>query len=781
AANTNLAIDAYATAAGRSWSRTEFADGATLDSMLPGHDVLLVYEQETGGAQRMNALGIQWSQTLHDFAARGGVIVVCDGLGDSWRILDGAGLMTISSAAWAVGPLTVMDPEHPITASAGSSYPYASSTRSYVSPDTQYLVTEPGRDGVVLYRRYGQPGQAVLIGHDFWSRNADVDALIGNAVFSGSAPGTVRVLAYTQHADLGATGEVANTDAAIDARAGQLGRRWTRTVLADHTLLADSLPGQDVLLVYEQERATGSTMTTVGTAWAPILDDFLDRGGVVIVCDFQGNSHQILSSAKVMDVTRRGTAIGTTTVVDPSNRLALAVHDSYEGPSGTMSFTATGVKVVAVDAGANPVVMTRSFGAPGRAVLIGHDYFASNASVDRLVGNAVFMAPVSGEVRVLAFAQWADLGASGEAAHTDAAISSTAAYYERPVSIDRFTDGTQLGALLPEYDALLIYEQELAVAADMTDVGDRWREDLARFIARGGVVIACSLSKTYNLLNAAGLMEVTSSAFVSTGTTLTIAATEDPLAQGIGASYSATGATYAFGIASGSGLSVVPGTFGRSVVVHRTFAAQGHTFLIGHDYFLRSTNSDRLAGNAVFNARASGVVRVLAYNQYSDNGLAGEAANTNAAIDSVATTLGRSWTRTDLSVSTDLGAQLPGNDVLLVYEQESAGANMSSVASAWAPILWDFVRSGGTLIVMGAGSGGAYQVVSQPALISVTLGPTYIPAAPTLAITDVYDPIAASVSNPYPWVNATYSFEVGNGEIVATEPGGAAIVVHETF
>ena len=49
--------------------------------------------------------------------------------------------------------------------------------------------------------------------------NADLEKIVGNAVFLASTSGTVNVLAYTQYSDNGGTGEAAYTDRSIDNRA----------------------------------------------------------------------------------------------------------------------------------------------------------------------------------------------------------------------------------------------------------------------------------------------------------------------------------------------------------------------------------------------------------------------------------------------------------------------------------------------------------------------------------------------------------------------------------
>jgi hypothetical protein len=219
-------------------------------------------------------------------------------------------------------------------------------------------------------------GHATLIGHDYFARNADVDRILGNAVFLTTATGTVQVLGYTQYADTSGTGEVANTNAAIDARAAALGRTWRLETFTDYTLLAGLLPGYHVLLVYEQESGNTTLMQTVGTAWSATLDAFVNAGGVVIVADYSGGSWEVMNSSGLMSITS-ATTIGSgssLTLAAPGDAVA------YTATNGTITYTTSDTVVVSQTSAAVPVVVHKEFTTGGGCDTYSEDFVNGSAS-----------------------------------------------------------------------------------------------------------------------------------------------------------------------------------------------------------------------------------------------------------------------------------------------------------------------------------------------------------------------------------------------------------------
>ncbi len=196
---------------------------------------------------------------------------------------------------------------------------------------------------------------------------------------------TTRILAYVQYADY--YQEYQNTLRAIQS---SFGPNYFVTELWDYTQLDSMLQGNDILLIPEQEYAGLSTMENIGRTWSDTLSDFLNGGGVIVVCDF-GCAYGILTGSGLMSI--RGTnyiTYRTVYLVDQSDPLAKGVSPSFVAPNGAMSFVTRETNVV-VDDGTYPVVIHKEVGR-GHIVLLGFDFYSSNADTEQLLGNSVALA-----------------------------------------------------------------------------------------------------------------------------------------------------------------------------------------------------------------------------------------------------------------------------------------------------------------------------------------------------------------------------------------------------
>jgi len=225
-------------------------------------------------------------------------------------------------------------------------------------------------------------GHATLIGHDYYASNTNVDRIVGNAVFLTTATGTVQVLGYTQYADTSSTGEVAHTNAAVDARASALGRTWRLQTFTDYTQLDTLLPGYHVLIVYEQESASATLMQTVGTAWTSTLNTFVNSGGVVVVADYSGSSWEILDTSGLMTITASaGVSIGASlTIAAPGDAVATGVSNPYLATNGSRSYTTSDTVVVSQTSTAAPVVIHKLFTAGGGCDTYSEDFVNGSSS-----------------------------------------------------------------------------------------------------------------------------------------------------------------------------------------------------------------------------------------------------------------------------------------------------------------------------------------------------------------------------------------------------------------
>lgn len=184
-------------------------------------------------------------------------------------------------------------------------------------------------------------GQVILMGHDFYERNAAVDQLLGNAVLMANTTGTIQVLGWNQYADNSATGEVTNTNNAINAEMAAAGRTATITTFNDYNLLGAQIAGKHVLVIYEQELAGSAPWTTIANLWRPILWKFLDGGGIVIALNNYSQEWQILNQTQIMTVTGTigsGTSVNHN-VVATTDPLAVGVASPYTGINGSNAFS----------------------------------------------------------------------------------------------------------------------------------------------------------------------------------------------------------------------------------------------------------------------------------------------------------------------------------------------------------------------------------------------------------------------------------------------------------
>jgi hypothetical protein len=462
--------------------------------------------------------------------------------------------------------------------SAGTDLCDPHATCTYTGPGTYTCTCNSGYTGdgfTCTPVSGGGSGHMVVIGHDYYASNTYADDLIGNAVFQLTT-GHVDMLAYTQYSDM--VTEKPHTDSAIEQRRIELGRTLTRTEMSSYTLLGTGiydLALYDVLLIYEQETGTTAIMDTIAAAWDSRLDAFLAAGGVIVVSDgycggYGGGGSRILYSAGLLDVTSLGftSSTGTLTVVTSTDPVATGIPSTYTATNSTNYYgTPTSWNVVVQDSTGMPICLTwHGSSSTGHAVMIGHDYFSSNASMDAIVGNAVLLANTTGTINVLGYTQYADT--SGEVPNTQAAITGRASALGRTVSfVTPLTDYTQLATRLPGNHVLLIYEMELGGSG--STIGAAWASTLDSFVRSGGVVIACNYFDTsWQIMNSSGLMGITAQASAYS-MSIVVADSTDPVAAGVTSPYTGMSGSSQYTTTETGVVTRVSG--GNPVVIHKTF------------------------------------------------------------------------------------------------------------------------------------------------------------------------------------------------------------------
>lgn len=172
----------------------------------------------------------------------------------------------------------------------------------------------------------------------------------------------------------------------------------------------------------------------------------------------------------------------------------------------------------------------------GRAIVIGHDYLRNRPSMNRILGNAVFLWPVN-PVRLLVYEGAANAVAIAGA---DAAIAQVANATGRQ-AVRVAAAASDVPALLATTDVFLIYGQESADDTALDQLGADWSAALLAFMSAGGTVVLLDAayagnSGTCQILAQPGLFQLTRATSI-TGEVCSVAARGDALATGLPRTY----------------------------------------------------------------------------------------------------------------------------------------------------------------------------------------------------------------------------------------------------
>ncbi|MFX0107926.1 MAG: hypothetical protein ACFE7R_06570, partial [Candidatus Hodarchaeota archaeon] len=163
----------------------ELSDYNDLDTELPGHDILIIPEQEGTSDATMQTVGTAWADTLDDFVWNGGIVILMDHWGSGIHIYNEAGLMTVTGPSSYTGGTVYSNPGGP-----GANALTRGLAGSWTAPDGSLIFdTASGRsaagDGAghahAVHRLYGE-GHVVLLGFDMYSRETNSDILLANSI-----------------------------------------------------------------------------------------------------------------------------------------------------------------------------------------------------------------------------------------------------------------------------------------------------------------------------------------------------------------------------------------------------------------------------------------------------------------------------------------------------------------------------------------------------------------------------------------------------------------------
>ncbi|MFX0114038.1 MAG: DUF4350 domain-containing protein [Candidatus Hodarchaeota archaeon] len=227
-------------------------------------------------------------------------------------------------------------------------------------------------------------------------------------------------------------------------------------------------------------------------------------------------------------------------------------------------------------------------------------YFPSKMAIQPLSGLSQSGSPHGLlPVSILVYTEFSDNEGPSEWKNTMNAIDAT---YGSDYYYANLTDYTRIASELPNYDILLIPEQENADTATMKMVGTVWAKTLAEFAENGGIVILMAygvfyqnFGQTTHIYNESGLLKINSYSNLTTGSTINLINTDNALARDIASSWSAPSGSLCFDTSDGT---TIADNGTHPVIIHKVLG-QGHVVLLGFDLATHESNSAKILGNAI--------------------------------------------------------------------------------------------------------------------------------------------------------------------------------------
>lgn len=203
-------------------------------------------------------------------------------------------------------------------------------------------------------------------------------------------------------------------------------------------------------------------------------------------------------------------------------------------------------------------------------------------------------------VSILVYTEFADTTTAAPYNEFRNTMDSIKATYGEQFRYDNLTSYSELTTSLPEYDILLLPEQETLNEENLTSIASDWTGPLASFVSNGGIVVALDAYggamsvPTIQILNETGLMSVYDPVYGAGWVNYRVNSS-DALARGIEGSWPAPEGSVHFDTTDAT-IVVDDGT--HAVVTHKIIGA-GHVILLGFDLYERESNSDILLANAI--------------------------------------------------------------------------------------------------------------------------------------------------------------------------------------
>ncbi|MEN6627406.1 MAG: fibronectin type III domain-containing protein [Candidatus Sumerlaeia bacterium] len=214
-----------------------------------------------------------------------------------------------------------------------------------------------------------------------------------------SADAPIQILAFSGHSDNGLNQEYQNT---VNMVTGYLRNSVaTSTTTEVPATLALQLKGKQVFLMPKQEYWNAAGAAAFGTEMAPVLQQFVQGGGLVVACDYPGsNVPGLLANSGLMQVTAGSSANNVTLSIASSNAITQGIT-SFTSRYNTTCYESVGDAQVLIKKNSDnkPVAAWKQIGSGG-VLLMGWDYYSYTVNMQMLMVNAIQYASAASSVEL---------------------------------------------------------------------------------------------------------------------------------------------------------------------------------------------------------------------------------------------------------------------------------------------------------------------------------------------------------------------------------------------
>lgn len=181
--NTMRAID---NSYGPDYYYDNLTDYTQLSAELPGHDILLIPEQEGASTENMTDAGTAWSSTLTSFVNDGGIVILLDfgptvNRGVTSHIYNSSNLMEINGFHVIRNlPVYRVNDTDALARGVDASFTAPDGSLGFETPETTAVV-DNGTLPMVIHKTMGK-GHVVLLGCDFFEVEGNCSNILANSI-----------------------------------------------------------------------------------------------------------------------------------------------------------------------------------------------------------------------------------------------------------------------------------------------------------------------------------------------------------------------------------------------------------------------------------------------------------------------------------------------------------------------------------------------------------------------------------------------------------------------